>query len=168
MTSTQLSRFVLNGSPVEVEIEPRLSLADTIRDLLGMHGTHLGCEQGVCGACTVLLDGKTVRSCLVLAVQLQGQHVTTIEGLVHDPDVRRLAEAMSARHGLQCGFCTPGMMVAAVEHLRTVDSATEISVRDALSGNLCRCTGYQGIVAAVLDAASARQPDGLAARRRAD
>lgn len=144
----------VNGHPIQREVDPRVSLADLLREELGLTGTHLGCEHGVCGACTVLINGNSVRGCLVLAVQADGEDVVTIEGLHDDPDVRLLAGALSARHGLQCGFCTPGVIVTAMELLRSGEAVDETTVRERLSGNLCRCTGYQGIVAAVLEAAN--------------
>ena len=153
MSGTVETSFVLNGRVARLPVDPRMSLADAIRDEFGMTGTHLGCEHGVCGACTVFLDGHSARSCLVLAAQADGHEVVTVEGLDDDPDARRLASAMTRRHGLQCGFCTPGMLVSALELLHGDERPTEASVREALSGNVCRCTGYQGIVAAVLDAA---------------
>lgn len=147
---------VVNGRLIQRTVAPRLVLADFLRDELGLTGTHLGCEHGVCGACSVFLDGRSVRTCLMLAVQIDGMRVTTVEGLEEFEETRRLREAFSERGGLQCGFCTPGFLVTAVELLRDPDTdkpLTEDSVREALSGNICRCTGYQGIVQAVLDAA---------------
>jgi carbon-monoxide dehydrogenase small subunit len=150
-------RIVVNGTPVEQSVEPRLSLADLLRDRLGLTGTHLGCEHGVCGACSVLLDGRSVRACLTLAVQADGCQVTTIEGLAQHGTTRTLAAALSAAHGLQCGFCTAGFLVSATELLDESDGAelTDRDVRSALSGNLCRCTGYQGIIEAVRQTAAA-------------
>ncbi|MBU8809786.1 (2Fe-2S)-binding protein [Mycolicibacterium goodii] len=147
---------VVNGRAVQRTVPPRLTLADFLRDELRLTGTHLGCEHGVCGACTVFIDGRSARACLMLAVQADGMRVTTVEGLDEFEETRRLRQAFSERGGLQCGFCTPGFLVAAVELLRDPDTEkplTEDSVREALSGNICRCTGYQGIVQAVLDAA---------------
>jgi carbon-monoxide dehydrogenase small subunit len=149
MTRTQLT---VNGSPVDRDIDPRISLADFLRDELGLTGTHLGCEHGVCGACTVLVDGHSARSCLVLAAQATGCEVTTVEGLAGDERADRLRERFAARHGLQCGFCTPGFLITALELLRDhPGELSEATVREELGGNLCRCTGYRGIVAAVLD-----------------
>ncbi|MGV0742105.1 (2Fe-2S)-binding protein [Mycolicibacterium sp. XJ870] len=145
----------INGRQVQRTVPPRLTLADFLRDELGLTGTHLGCEHGVCGACSVFVDGRSVRACLMFAVQVDGMRVTTVEGLDEFEETKRLREAFSERGGLQCGFCTPGFLVTAVELLRdpnTEKPLTEDSVREALSGNMCRCTGYQGIVAAVLDA----------------
>ena len=147
---------IVNGRLVQRTVPPRLMLADFLRDELGLTGTHLGCEHGVCGACSVFIDGRSMRTCLMLAVQVDGLRVTTVEGLDEFEETRRLRQAFSERGGLQCGFCTPGFLVTAVELLRdpnTDKPLTEDSVREALSGNICRCTGYQGIVQAVLDAA---------------
>jgi aerobic carbon-monoxide dehydrogenase small subunit len=147
----------VNGTLVRRTVPPRLTLADFLRDELGLTGTHLGCEHGVCGACTVFVDGRSGRACLTLAVQVDGLRVDTVEGLDQFEEAARLRRAFSERGGLQCGFCTPGFLVSATELLRDPDAEkplTADSVREALSGNICRCTGYQGIVAAVLDAAS--------------
>ena len=140
----------------------RRHLGDFLRQTLGLTGTHLGCEHGVCGACTILLDGRSARSCLMLAVQADGHEVTTIEGLAPAPgELSPLQEAFGRHHGLQCGFCTPGMLTTLLEFLRDNPDPTEKEVRIAISGNLCRCTGYQGIVAAALDAAKRlRSPTG--------
>ncbi|KGN41571.1 (2Fe-2S)-binding protein [Knoellia aerolata DSM 18566] len=146
----------VNGNVVTVHVPPRLTLADLLRDELRLTGTHLGCEHGVCGACTVLVDGDSVRACLMFAVQVEGRQVSTIEGLEACATTARLKEAFTRHHGLQCGFCTPGMLVVATELIDGSDPRvplTETCVREALSGNACRCTGYQGIVRAVLDAA---------------
>jgi carbon-monoxide dehydrogenase small subunit len=143
----------LNGDLEHLEATPRTTLADALRDH-GLTGTHLGCEHGVCGACTVLLDGDPVRSCLILAVQAEGRSVETVEGIAPSPDkLHPLQEAFRDNHGLQCGFCTPGMLTTLLEFLRDNPDPTEWEVRIAISGNLCRCTGYQGIVLAALDAA---------------
>ncbi|QBD77624.1 (2Fe-2S)-binding protein [Ktedonosporobacter rubrisoli] len=145
----------VNGNIYRVEnVEPRLLLADTLRDVLGLTGTHLGCEHGVCGACTVLVDGMPVRSCLMLAIQAQGHEVTTVEGLA--PDEERLSllqQAFWEEHGLQCGFCTPGILTTMTWFLQQNPAPTRAEVREALSGNICRCTGYQNIVTAVERAA---------------
>jgi carbon-monoxide dehydrogenase small subunit len=144
----------VNGESRSATVEPRLTLADFLRERCGLTGTHLGCEHGVCGACTVLLDGDAVRACLVFAVQADGCEVTTVEGL--DPGDGRLSpvqEAFRDCHGLQCGFCTPGFVVSVTAFLRDNPDPTDDEIRHALSGNLCRCTGYQGIVAAVRQAA---------------
>lgn len=148
----------VNGREFRRSVPPRLTLADFLRDELGLTGTHLGCEHGVCGACTVFIEGRSARACLTLAVQADGLRVDTVEGLDQFEETARLRRALSERHGLQCGFCTPGFLVTAVELLRDTDAEkplTEDAVREALSGNICRCTGYQGIVQAVLDAAEA-------------
>ena len=150
-------RITVNGTVVESSVEPRLSLADFLRDRLGLTGTHLGCEHGVCGACSVLLDGRGVRACLTLAVQADGHRVTTVEGLAACATTRRLNAELSARHGLQCGFCTAGFLVSATELLLEESGGAELTeptVRAALSGNLCRCTGYQAIIEAVRAAAA--------------
>lgn len=143
----------VNGSPVRKSVEPRLLLADFLRDELGLTGTHLGCEHGVCGACTVQLDGEPVRSCLMFAVQANGHRVDTVEGLAPSPhEVHPLQRAFHEFHALQCGFCTPGILMTMEALLRTTPEPTPDEVRSALSGNLCRCTGYQNIVTAVLEA----------------
>ena len=152
-STTRTIRLWVNGTEVERTVEVRQSLADFLRDELHLTGTHLGCEHGVCGACTVLLDGAAVRSCLLLAAQCDGAQVTTVESLAQGEQLHPLQEAFLAEHGLQCGFCTPGMLMAALAFLRETPNPTEHEVREALAGNLCRCTGYQGIVAAVLRAA---------------
>lgn len=144
----------VNGEDRRVVVEPRKTLADTLRENCGLTGTHLGCEHGVCGACTVLLDGAAVRSCLLFAVQAEGAEVTTIEGLSpSDGSLSPVQEAFRQCHGLQCGFCTPGFVVSATAFLREHPRPTEVELREGLSGNLCRCTGYQGILAAVRQAA---------------
>jgi carbon-monoxide dehydrogenase small subunit len=147
--------LTVNGRRRVVLIEPRKTLADTIREDCELTGTHLGCEHGVCGACTVLLDGEAVRSCLLFAVQAEGHEVTTIEGLSpSDGSLSPLQEAFRQCHGLQCGFCTPGFIVSVTAFLRDHPDPTDAEVREGLSGNLCRCTGYQGIIAAVKMAAA--------------
>ena len=144
----------VNGKRYERGVDVRLTLADFLRGTLGLTGTHLGCEHGVCGACTILFDGQTARSCLMLAVQANGHRIDTVEGLAPSQEqLHPLQEAFRDNHGLQCGFCTPGMLMTLVEFLRDNPDPTEAEVRVAISGNLCRCTGYQGIVAAALDAA---------------
>jgi aerobic-type carbon monoxide dehydrogenase small subunit (CoxS/CutS family) len=148
-------RLTVNGAIVEREVEARLSLADFLRGDLGLTGTHVGCEHGVCGACTVLLDGRSARSCLLLAAQLEGAHVTTIEGLTPPDGLSPLQEAFRACHAMQCGFCTPGMIVASTELLAATPTPDEAEIRDALAGNLCMCTGYVNIVRAVAQAARA-------------
>ena len=146
--------LTVNGTRYEEEVEVRVTLADFIRHQLGLTGTHLGCEHGVCGACTILLDGKSARSCLMLAVQANGHEILTVEGIAPNAtELHPLQEAFRDNHGLQCGFCTPGMLTTLLEFLRDNPDPTEQEVRIAISGNLCRCTGYQGIVLAALDAA---------------
>jgi aerobic-type carbon monoxide dehydrogenase small subunit (CoxS/CutS family) len=146
--------FELNGQSVERTVSVRRTLGDFIRHDLKLTGTHLGCEHGVCGACTVLLDGRTARSCLTLAVQAHGHHVTTVEGLSPaDGKLSVLQQAFHECHALQCGFCTPGMLSTLTELLNESLDPTEAEIRDALTGNLCRCTGYQPIVEAALLAA---------------
>jgi carbon-monoxide dehydrogenase small subunit len=138
--------FAINGRRVEFMVEPRRTLADAIRDDLGLTGTHLGCEHGVCGACTVLVDGQPARSCLMLAVQAEGAEVTTIEGLAHGDEPHPIQQAMREAHGFQCGFCTPGFLVSAVALVAENPAPTRDQIRAELSGNLCRCTGYQSII----------------------
>jgi len=150
-------RFEVNGTAVEVEVEPRMSLADCLRDTLGLTGTHLGCEHGVCGACTVIVDGAAVRSCLMLAVQAEGSSVVTIEGLSLDEGLTPLQTAFRKHHALQCGFCTPGMLIAAQDLLAREPDPSREAIREHLSGNYCRCTGYQAIVDAVETAAKRRR-----------
>ena len=149
-------KIVLSVNQVrhEEEVEVRLTLADFLRRQLGLTGTHLGCEHGVCGACTILLDGESVRSCLMLAVQANGHEVSTVEGLAPGPDLLHpLQQAFRDNHGLQCGFCTPGILMTLMAFLARNPDPSDEEVRVAISGNLCRCTGYQGIVDAALDAA---------------
>jgi carbon-monoxide dehydrogenase small subunit len=144
----------LNGRMNRAVVEPRTSLADFIRNDCRLTGTHLGCEHGVCGACTILFDGYSARSCLMLAVQADGHEILTVEGIApSETELHPLQEAFRDNHGLQCGFCTPGMLTTLLEFLRDNPDPTEKEVRIAISGNLCRCTGYQGIVDAALDAA---------------
>ena len=144
----------VNGVQHAAQVPVRLTLADFLRHQLGLTGTHVGCEHGVCGACTILLDGVSARACLMLAVQAHGHDVTTIEGLAPSADeLHPLQAALGEHHGVQCGFCTPGMLTTLVELLRDNPAPSEADVRLAISGNLCRCTGYEGIVAAALEAA---------------
>jgi carbon-monoxide dehydrogenase small subunit len=149
----QPTRVTVNGKAHARIVEARLTLADFLRHELGLTGTHLGCEHGVCGACTVLVDGRSARSCLMFAVQANGCEVTTVEGLTPDAGLSTLQQCFVDNHGLQCGFCTPGVLVTLAELLRENPAPTEHDVREALTGNLCRCTGYAGIVKAALDAA---------------
>ena len=153
MAETISVSLVVNGSPVEVCVEPRLTLADFLRNELNLTGTHLGCEHGVCGACTVLLDGVSARACLLLAAQLNGRHVTTVEGLSPPRGLSVLQQCFKTHHALQCGFCTPGLIVTAHELLQENPQPTRAQIRDAISGNLCRCTGYIPIVDAIEEAA---------------
>jgi carbon-monoxide dehydrogenase small subunit len=149
-------RLTVNGKVQEATVEPRVTLADFLRERLELTGTHLGCEHGVCGACTVLVDGAAVRSCLMFAVQADGAEVTTIEGLgPPDGGLSAVQSAFRDCHGLQCGFCTPGFVVSVTAFLRDHPNPSESEIREALSGNLCRCTGYQGILNAVRQAADA-------------
>jgi len=146
----------VNGRARRATVEPRVTLADFLREQCGLTGTHLGCEHGVCGACTVLVDGAAVRSCLMFAVQAAGAEVTTIEGIAPlDGELSPVQAAFRDCHGLQCGFCTPGFVVSVTAFLRDHPDPTDDEIRDALSGNLCRCTGYQGILKAVRQAADA-------------
>jgi carbon-monoxide dehydrogenase small subunit len=148
----------VNGVQYDEEVEPRLLLVHLIRDTLGLTGTHVGCDTSNCGACTVHLDGEAVKSCTVLAVQADGSNVTTIEGMGTEDDLHPLQEAFWNNHGLQCGYCTPGMIMAGADLLNKNPNPSEEEVREALAGNLCRCTGYHNIVKAVLDAASKGVP----------
>jgi aerobic carbon-monoxide dehydrogenase small subunit len=148
----------VNGVAHDLDVEPRLLLVHLLRDRLGLTGTHVGCDTSNCGACTVHLDGEAVKSCTVLAVQADGAHVTTIEGMAQDGELHPVQEAFWAKHGLQCGYCTPGMIMAASELLARNPNPTEEDIRTSLEGNLCRCTGYHNIVQAVLEAS--QHPEG--------
>ena len=155
MTEREVS-MVVNGKEVRAAVEPRKTLADFLREDCSLTGTHLGCEHGVCGACSVMLDGSAVRSCLMFAVQAHGHEVVTVEGLAGpDNELNPVQAAFRAEHGLQCGFCTPGFVVSATAFLQENPDPTDQEIREALSGNLCRCTGYQGILRAVRSAAAA-------------
>lgn len=147
--------FRVNGEPREVIVQPRKNLADTLREDLGLTGTHIGCEHGVCGACTVLLDGKPVRSCLTFAVQVEGADIETVESLADGDDLHPLQQAFWEKHGLQCGFCTPGFLMLALGALREKPDMSDEEIRELISSNLCRCTGYQNILIAVRTAADA-------------
>ena len=150
----------VNGRSRRASVPPRLTLADFLRERCQLTGTHLGCEHGVCGACTVLLDGQAVRSCLIFAVQADGAEVTTIEGIAAaDGELSPVQAAFRAQHGLQCGFCTPGFVISVTAFLRDHPDPTDEQIRDAASGNLCRCTGYQGILKAVRTAADSTGTD---------
>lgn len=155
VTEAAAIRVTVNGELHERTVEPRLLLSDFLRHELGLSGTHVGCEHGACGACTVLLDGEPVRACLVFAVQADGSSIGTVEGLAPDGGLHPLQAAFKEAHGLQCGFCTPGILMTMVAFLDEVPDPTELQIREALSGNLCRCTGYQKIVEAVAVAAAA-------------
>jgi carbon-monoxide dehydrogenase small subunit len=144
----------VNGKAFSVESEARKNLADALREDCGLTGTHVGCEHGVCGACTVLVEGKPVRACLMFAVQAQGKDVRTVEGLADGEKLHPLQQAFWEKHGLQCGFCTPGMIMTAADLLRQNPDPSDEEIRHALEGNLCRCTGYVNIVAAIRDAAA--------------
>jgi aerobic carbon-monoxide dehydrogenase small subunit len=154
MSGTVRVRVSVNGETRENDVEPRLLLVQYLRDVLGLTGTHVGCDTTNCGACTVHLNGDAVKSCTVLAVQADGAEVTTIEGLSSGGELHPMQEAFWANHGLQCGYCTPGMIMAATDLLKRNPNPSEEDVRKGLEGNLCRCTGYHNIVKAVLDAAS--------------
>ena len=157
--ATLPTRFIINGKDAQIEVEPRTSLADALRHHLKLTGTHVGCEHGVCGACTVIVDGAAVRSCLMLAVQADGSQITTIEGLPRGPGeaLGPLAASFRKHHAVQCGFCTPGILTTAHALLSEEPDADADRIREVLSGNLCRCTGYLSIVDAVLDARAAYQ-----------
>ena len=157
--SPMLIKFEINGETAEIEVEPRTSLADCLRDSLHLTGTHLGCEHGVCGACTVIVDDEAVRSCLMLAVQADGQNVVTVEGLSNAGALTPLQAAFRKHHALQCGFCTPGIITTAHALLSEEPDADAERVREVLSGNICRCTGYIPIVEAVLAARAAYGKD---------
>ncbi len=146
-------KFTINGTPREGRCPPRKLLVDFIREDLALTGTHVGCEHGVCGACTILVDGEAARSCLMLAVQADGAELITVEGLAKDGKLHPLQQAFHEHHGLQCGFCTPGMLLTALDFLRTNPRPTEQEIREGISAVLCRCTGYHGIVKAIAAAA---------------
>jgi aerobic-type carbon monoxide dehydrogenase small subunit (CoxS/CutS family) len=154
MPATVSSHLRVNGVDHELAVEPRWLLVDVLRDQLGLTGTHVGCEHGVCGTCTVLVDGETARSCLMLAASADGAELLTVEGLSQGERLHPLQEAFRQAQGLQCGFCTPGMLMLAHELLGQNSSPSEAEIREAISANLCRCTGYQGIVEAVALAAA--------------
>ena len=141
----------INGRPRELHVQPRINLADALRENLGLTGTKVGCEHGVCGACTVLVDGLPMRSCLMLGVQIGGRSITTVEGLAHDSVLHPLQDSFRRHHALQCGFCTAGFLLSGISLLRENPRPSRAEVREALSGNLCRCTGYETIIDAVVD-----------------
>jgi carbon-monoxide dehydrogenase small subunit len=154
MTTKLPITLSINGDQHEGAVEPRELLADYIRHELGLTGTHVGCEQGVCGACTVLMDGRAVRSCIMLTIQADGHELTTVEGMAESAqDLHPIQEAFWEAHGLQCGFCTPGFLMTLIPYLKENPNPTEPEIRKAISGNICRCTGYQHIVDAALLAA---------------
>jgi carbon-monoxide dehydrogenase small subunit len=156
----QRIRVTVNGQGYEREVPARKHLGDFLREDLGLTGTHIGCEHGVCGACTVMVDGAPLRACLMFAVQADGAAITTVEGLAApDGTLHPLQQAFWNRHGLQCGFCTPGMLMTLAAYLAEHPGADEHAIRDAISGNICRCTGYETIVDAALDAAQAMRPE---------
>ena len=140
---------IVNGRKYQANIEPRLLLSDFLRDTIGLTGTHVGCEHGVCGACTILVNGDSVRSCLMLAVRANGMDIVTVEGLGTPDQLNALQSEFREKHGLQCGFCTPGMLMTGMDLLKKYPLASDEEIREGLSGNLCRCTGYQNIVAAI-------------------
>jgi carbon-monoxide dehydrogenase small subunit len=146
----------VNGRKYEARAEPRLLLSDFLRETLGLTGTHVGCEHGVCGACTILVNGDSVRSCLMLAVRADGAEIVTVEGLGSRDQLNLLQNEFREKHGLQCGFCTPGMLISGMDLLKKYPLASDEEIRQGLSGNLCRCTGYQNIVAAIRAAAALR------------
>jgi aerobic-type carbon monoxide dehydrogenase small subunit (CoxS/CutS family) len=157
MSDTRRITLNVNGSSHTADVETRVHLADFLRQALGLTGIHLGCEHGVCGACTIVVDRRAVRSCLMLAVQADGAEIETVEGLGSTDALSPLQKAFSAHHGLQCGFCTPGMLMSLEAFLRDNPQPTAAEIREAISGNICRCTGYQGIVEAALAAAAERR-----------
>ena len=165
MPAAREIRLTINGTIRGGAAEPRRLLADFIREDLGLTGTHIGCEHGICGACTVLFNGEAVRSCLMFAVQAEGAEITTVEGLASGRNFHPLQQAFHDHHALQCGFCTPGMLMAACDLLRTNPAPTEEEIRAGMSAVLCRCTGYQGIVDAVKAAAAKMRSDDPAPKR---
>ena len=152
MSTTSAISVIVNGQKFDRTVEVRLTLADFLREELDLTGTHLGCEHGVCGACTILFDGQAIRSCLMLAVQANGAEITTVEDLSSDGQLNSLQSAFRENHALQCGFCTPGMLITATAFLKDNPHPTEEQAREAISGNICRCTGYVSIVNAVVQA----------------
>ena len=149
MSKTREISVTVNGTARKAAVEPRLLLADFLRQTVGLTGTHVGCEHGVCGACTVLVDGDSVRSCLMFAVQADGRHVETVESLGSIEQMNALQKSFHEHHALQCGFCTPGMLITATDLIKKYPLATDDAIREGLSGNLCRCTGYEHIVKAI-------------------
>ena len=157
-SSTRTIRLTVNGQEYSRRVPVRLTLADFIRQELGLTGTHLGCEHGVCGACTIHFNGEAVRSCLMLAVQADGANLTTVEGIAASGTLNPLQQAFQEHHALQCGFCTPGFLMTASAFLKETPNPDEAQVREAISGNLCRCTGYSAIVKAILEASRSYRP----------
>jgi carbon-monoxide dehydrogenase small subunit len=162
MTMPHVERVPLsvtvNGKPYDLEIEPRLLLVDLLRDELHLTGTHVGCDSSYCGACTVLLDGRSVKSCTVLAVQAHGAELTTVEGLATNDELHPVQKAFAENHGLQCGYCTPGLLLSAIDLLSRHPHPSDAEIRKAIAGNTCRCTGYQNILKAIRAAAQAHGP----------
>ena len=156
----------VNGQPTEATVEPRLTLADYLRERCGLTGTHLGCEHGACGACTVLVDGQALRSCLMFAVQAHGKAIRTVEGLANGDELHPLQRAFIDNHGLQCGFCTPGFLMLATSVLEKTPDIGDEDLLDILSSNLCRCTGYQNIIKAVRQAAAEMRGQGMRGERK--
>jgi aerobic carbon-monoxide dehydrogenase small subunit len=157
LTSRTTIRITINGQELESQVEPRKLLSDFIREDAGLTGTHVGCEHGVCGACTIIMNGETVRSCLMFAIQADGAQLLTVEGITPEHGLSPLQEAFWERHGLQCGFCTPGILMTATELLENASGPlTDDQIRYAISGNLCRCTGYQNVIAAIRDESARR------------
>ncbi len=163
MAKKQHIRVTLNGASAEADVEPRLLLVHLIRDVLGLTGTHVGCDTTSCGACTVLLDGRAIKSCTMFAVQADGRDILTVEGLIKNGKLHPLQQAFHEEHGLQCGFCTPGMLMSTCALLAKNPNPSEAEIRWGISGNLCRCTGYQNIVTAVQNAAAKMQEKEVAA-----
>ncbi len=162
MAKRQHINVTLNGAKQEADVEPRLLLVHMIREMPGLTGTHVGCDTTSCGACTVLLDGRPIKSCTLFAVQADGSEILTVEGLIKDGKLHPLQQAFHEEHGLQCGFCTPGMLMSTCALLQKNPNPTEAEIRWGISGNLCRCTGYQNIVKAVQNAAAKMQKEAAA------
>ncbi len=154
MTAKRAIRLTVNGRAYERSVEVRMTLADFLREELNLTGTHLGCEHGICGACTIVFDGEAVRSCLLLAVQADGAQLTTVEGLAQGQTLHPLQQAFHEHHALQCGFCTPGFLMTALAFLQETPNPTEAQVREAISGNICRCTGYTPMIRAIIEASN--------------
>ena len=161
MAETRSVVLNVNGTSRTISVEPRKTLADAIREDLGLTGTHLGCEHGVCGACTILFDGEVVRSCLLFAVQAEGAEITTIEGIGDGDALHPMQRAFSEYHGLQCGFCTPGMILAGIDVLSRNPDPSRQEIREEMGGNICRCTGYQKIVESIQAAAAEMSKEGV-------